>query len=204
MRNGSRDAARFSAALYLKGALMLVGGAVALRWPDETLVMAMMFAGSLLALVAIYEILLSIHARRETRGWLLALADGSLALGLAVLTITLTAIPLRLTLLLSAGWLAATAVVAGVLALALWPMPRTRVALSPWAAVNVALAVMAVAYSADIFMLLYAGAAYAIVYGLFHLATASWMRRFGAPELTPPLQAAWSPPTQARPLARRR
>lgn len=204
MRNGSADAARFTAALFLKGALMLLGGGIALLWPNETLVLAMMFAGSLLALVAVYEILLAFHARRDTRGWLLALADGALAFGLAVLTITITAVPLRTTIVLGALWLAASGVIAGVLALALWPMPRTRTALELWAAVNVALAVGSLAYDADIFLLLYVGAGYAIAYGVFHLFAAVWMRRFGAPELSPPLQAAWGSPPSVPPVARRR
>lgn len=204
MRNGSSDAARFTAALFLKGALMLLGGGIALLWPNETLVLAMMFAGSLLALVAVYEILLAFHARHDTRGWMLALADGALALGLAVLTITITAVPLRTTMLLGAVWLGASAAIAGILALALWPMPRTRAVLGAWAAVNVALAAMALVYDADIFILLYVGAGYAIAYGVFHLLAAAWMRRFGAPELSPPLQAAWGSPSSVRPIARRR
>lgn len=204
MPDGSADAARFTAALFLKGALMLLGGGIALLWPNETLVLAMMFAGSLLALVAVYEILLALHARHDTRGWLLALADGALALGLAALTITITAVPLRATFLLGAVWLAGSGVIAGVLALALWPMPRTRIVLGLWAAVNVALAAMSLVYDADIFLLLYVGAGYAIAYGMFHLFAAAWMRRFGAPELAPPLQAAWAPPTSLPPITRRR
>lgn len=193
MHDTTRDFARFAADLYLKGLLMVVGGAVALLWPNETFVVAMMFAGSLLALLALYEITLAFHARSETRGWTLAFADGVISLCLALLTITLTAIPLRGTMLLAGAWLALTALFAGTLAIAVWPMPRTRIVLVTWCALNAVLAVLAVFRHADIFALLYAGAAYAIAFGLFNVASAAWMRHFAGPEVAPPIQTSWHP-----------
>jgi len=83
----------------------------------------------------------------------------------------------------------------GALALAVWPMPRTRNALLGWTLLNVVLAVAAVTMpSATIFTLLYVGAGYALAFGALQVASGMWIRRVALPRVGATVQSAWSMP----------
>ncbi len=77
------------------------------------------------------------------------------------------------------------------LALALWPMARTRVALLTWGAIDLLLSLMAASSRTDIFTLLYAGAAYAVAFGAFQLSAGLWIWRTAAPEVAPTGPSRW-------------
>ena len=127
-----------------------------------------------------------------------ALADGAACLGWAALTATLTVISYHATLLLASVWLFFCGVLAFLLALALWPMRRTRLAMLAWSIVQLSLAAFAAFDSeAGLFTLLYVGAGYAIAFGVFQIAAARWMRNVAMPLFEPTLPQHWLATRQA-------
>jgi uncharacterized membrane protein HdeD (DUF308 family) len=186
---------KFSVTLAIKGALMLAAGTLALIFPAETLLGAMLSTAVLLAATGAYEMLLALRTRVVMPAWFLSLADGAASVGLAVLSVSITAISFRTTMLLVALWLLLYSALAIGLALALWPMRRTRLALLGWAVLDFGLGALAAFDGrATIFTLLYVGAAYAIAFGVFQLAAAWWLRRFALPRFAPTLQSTWKTP----------
>jgi hypothetical protein len=111
---------------------------------------------------------------------------------MAVISETLTAIPFHATMLLASAWLFACGVLAVLLALAIWPMRRTRLAMLGWAGAQLVLATFALFDgNADLVMLLYVGAAYTIGFGLFQIVAAQWMRRVAMPQFELTEQHRW-------------
>ena len=189
----SHDVTRFALTMLVRGCLMVLFGMTALIWPDETLLSAMQTTGLLLAITGVYQIALAVRARHKNRGWPIALADGTACVGLAMLTVTITVIPFRVTMTLAAIWLALYAVLTGAMAFAVWPMRKTRLMLLAWTAVDLLLAGIALSYSrATIFTLLYVGAGYAIAFGAFQLAAGLWLRRVAVPRFAPTIQTRWN------------
>lgn len=192
MRRYALQISRLATAMFLKGAVMLALGGAALIWSEDFLINAMVLTSLLLAMTGLYEVVLALRARTELRGWEVPLADGAASLGLAALTVALTAVSLHSMLLLTALWLVLYASFAGGLALALWPMSRTRTALLVWAAIDFSLAALAVFDTqVTIFTLLYVGAVYAIAFGAFQVGVGVWLRRIAAPRFAPTIQASW-------------
>jgi len=192
MQDPSRAIERFATVLEVRGAIALGCGIAALVWPDGLLLLALLLTGVVLTSSGLYEMAFALRNRRRNRGWPLALADGAACFGMAVISGTLTAIPFHLTMLIASLWLTACAMLAVLLALAIWPMQRTRAALLAWAVVQFALAGFAAVDSdADLFTLLYVGAAYTVGFGIFQLIAARWMRRVAAPQFAPTQQEHW-------------
>ena len=195
MRDLSRPVTRFASVLEARGGIAIGAGAVALAWPDEVLLPAMLLTGLVLAASAIYEVTFAVRHRAENRGWPLALADGLACLGLATLIASLTAIPFHATLVLAAVWFLVGGGLAFALALAVWPMRRTRAALLAWSATQLTLAAFAaIDREADLVLLLFVGAGYTIAFGIFQVVAAVWMRRVAAPQFAPTQQERWIAP----------
>jgi len=198
MQDRSRPVARFASVLSARGWIALGCGVAALAWPDAALLRAMILTGTVLAASAVYEMAFAVRNRHLNRGWPLALADGTACLGWAALTATLTVISYHATLLLASVWLFFCGVLAFLLALALWPMRRTRLAMLAWSIVQLSLAAFA-AFDAQagLFTLLYVGAGYAIAFGVFQIAAARWMRNVAIPLFEPTLPQHWLATRQA-------
>jgi hypothetical protein len=95
-------------------------------------------------------------------------------------------------MLLAGAWLFACGVLAVLLALAIWPMRRTRLAMLGWSGAQLVLAAFALFdRNADLLTLLYVGAAYTIGFGLFQIIAAQWMRRVAMPQFEPTEQHRW-------------
>jgi len=106
--------------------------------------------------------------------------------------VTLTAIPFHATMFVASLWLFVCGAFALALALAIWPMRRTRWEMLAWSDVQLVLAVVAMFdANADLVTLLYVGAAYTIGFGIFQIAAARWMRRVALPQVEPTLQHRW-------------
>jgi uncharacterized membrane protein HdeD (DUF308 family) len=192
MQDPSRPVRRFATVLQGRGAIALACGVAALAWPDGMLLRAMLFTALVLAASGAYEMGFAWHNRHLNRGWPLALADGAACFGMAVISVTLTAIPFHATMLLASAWLFACGVLAVLLALAIWPMRRTRLAMLGWAGAQLVLATFALFDgNADLVMLLYVGAAYTIGFGLFQIVAAQWMRRVAMPQFELTEQHRW-------------
>jgi len=199
MEDLSRPVRRFAAVLWGRGVIALACGVAALAWPDAALLRAMLLTAIVLAASGVYELGFAWHNRHRHRGWPLALADGAACLGMAAISGTLTAVPFHLTMLLAAGWLLACGVLAALLALAIWPMRRSRLAMLAWAAAQLALAAVAMFdQSADLIVLLYVGATYTVAFGVFQVVAAQWMRCVALPQYEPTQQRRWLATDAAR------
>jgi uncharacterized membrane protein HdeD (DUF308 family) len=186
----SRETARLSTSLLTRGSLMMILGLVAFGWPDVAVATAMFTAAVLLILLGAYEVFIALRSRRVTRGWMIPMADGAACVGFALLTLVLPHILLAVTLWLVAIWLLLYAALTGALALALWPMPRTRFALIAWTVLNVTLALLALTLpQATIIAVLYVGAGYAVTFGALQVASGVWIRRVALPYVEPPMQS---------------
>jgi uncharacterized membrane protein HdeD (DUF308 family) len=138
-----------------------------------------------------------LRVRDATQGWMIPAANGLACLGLAGLTVVFPQIALDVTLGLVAIWLILYAALTAALALALWPMPRTRLTLVAWTALNLVLATLAITdRTATIFTLLYVGAGYAVAFGALHVAAGEWIRRIAVPRVAPPVQFGWTAPSR--------
>jgi uncharacterized membrane protein HdeD (DUF308 family) len=124
--------------------------------------------------------------------WRLLLVHGVALVGFALLTFACFQVPFRTGMLLIALWLTLYCMLTGGLALALWPMRRTRWALLAWTGVNLIVAAVAVAYAgATVFALLLFGAVYATMFGAFQIASGVWVRRIVLPHVAPTTQSGW-------------
>jgi uncharacterized membrane protein HdeD (DUF308 family) len=188
----ARETVRLSTSLLTRGILMMILGLVAFSWPDVAVARAMFTAAAILALLGACEVFIALRSRRATRGWMIPMADGAACIGFAVLTLVLPYILLNVTLLLVAIWLVLYAALTGALALALWPMPRTRFALIGWTVLNLTLALLALTLpQATIVAVLYVGAGYAVTFGALQVASGLWIRRIAVPYVEPPIQSRW-------------
>jgi uncharacterized membrane protein HdeD (DUF308 family) len=188
----AREASQFSTSLVARGVLLVFLGMTAISWPDELLVGAMFTGAACLVLFGAFEIYLALRTRHVTRGWLIPLASGAACVAFAVLTLVFPGLSLEITLMLVAAWLILYAGLTTALALALWPMPRTRRTLLAWTALNIVLAVLAVVLpNTTIFTLLYVGAGYAVALGALHMASGLWLHRVVVPRAAPTVQSTW-------------
>ena len=191
----SRETSRFATSLIVRGTLLAFRGVAAIGGPDEALVIAMVVAAGVLGVIGAYEMLLAVRTRSVTPGWMIPMASGAACVSFAILTLAFPGLAIDVTLLLVAVWLMMYAAITGALALAVWPMPRTRNALLGWTLLNVVLAIAAVSMpSATIFTLLYVGAGYALAFGALQVASGMWIRRVALPRVAATLQSSWSMP----------
>lgn len=191
MKDRSLTVRRFAKMMLGRGCIAVMAGILALVRAEEFLLLAMLLTGIVLAGTGGYEVFLAVRHRDENRGWPLALGDGTACVGMALLTLTITAVPLHTTLVLGALWLAVCGTAALLLALAVWPMRRTRLAMLAWAIVQLALAWVALAREPGLITLLYVGAVYAIGFGVFQVVSSLWMMRVAAPRFEPTVQESW-------------
>jgi uncharacterized membrane protein HdeD (DUF308 family) len=182
---------RFAKLMLGRGGLASVAGILALARAEAFLLVAMLLTGVVLVASGAYEVALAVRRRRENRGWPLALGDGAACVGMGLLTLTTTVVPLRTTVVVSALWLAACGTAALLLAFAVWPMRRTRLAMLSWAVVQVALSCVAFDREPGLVTLLYVGAGYAIAFGIFQVVASIWMLRVAVPRFEPTVQESW-------------
>jgi uncharacterized membrane protein HdeD (DUF308 family) len=191
----SRETSRFATSLIVRGTLLAFLGIAAISWPDDVLVIAMVVGAGLLAVLGAYEMLLALRTHSATPGWMVPMASGAACVSFAILTLVLPGMALDVTLLLVAVWLVLYAALTGALALAVWPMARTRNALLGWTLLNLVLAVAAVTMpSATIFTLLYVGAGYSVAFGALQVASGMWIRRVALPRVGATVQSRWPAP----------
>ena len=187
-----RETNRFSATLLARGVLLVFLGIAAISWPDRVLVGAMITAAAALALLGLFEMVIALRTRKATRGWILPMSNGAACVGFALLTLAFPGLSLGLTLALVAVWLMLYASLTGALALALWPMRRTRLTLLAWTLFNASLAAAAItAPQTTIFTLLYVGAGYSVAFGALQVASGMWIRRIAVPYVEAPGAKAW-------------
>lgn len=169
---------QFPAWLIGRGVVMLSFGAAAVRWPDASLVPALIAAAAVLAVSGAYELWLAVSVAHTSSRWPVLVLDGLACLAFALLTVGFPSVPLGSAMLMIAGWLTLYGAFCGAVAVVLWPLREPRALLAACAVINLALAILAVLYTRPtVTLVLYAGAAYATVFGMGQIATGLWLRR---------------------------
>lgn len=164
--------------LFWRGMLALALALIAVRWPEDTLIFALVGAGAVFLVMGFIDVFLSLRLRATTTLWWVALAHGLACVLFGVVTLAVPALALRVAIVLASVWLFVYGVVALIAAFEL------RAAAAPWAiaalwgATNVAFAlVLYLAPMPTVTVVLYAGASYAAALGVAHLAAAFALKR---------------------------
>ena len=175
--------------LLVRGLLTAAAALVALRWPDMSLVVVAVAAGSLfIALGAVAALAALRLCRRHVLSWLLV-SEGASAVVFGVLSLLLPTLSFGIALIVAVAWLVAYG---GAVLFAWNALLRGQVmapAMLAWGGANLLLSLVVIDYRwAGVDLLLYAGAAYAAMFSLAEVATAVWLGR-----LPPVLPRAGTP-----------
>ncbi|HET7190239.1 MAG TPA: DUF308 domain-containing protein [Gemmatimonadaceae bacterium] len=185
----------FSRSQLVRGLVLAQLGIAAINWPEVALPTSMAVAGALVALSGAYDVYVGAAARRSFRAWPVFVGHGAACVGFGLLTFALPRMAQSVAMFVVAIWLIAYGMMTTALAMALWPMPRTRWTLLGVTIVFVPLGLFATTLG-DMpeFVPLYLGAFFAVFLGVLHLTAGLWLRRIALPYFAPTTQAAWAPP----------
>jgi uncharacterized membrane protein HdeD (DUF308 family) len=172
------DLQRLSFTLLLRGAFVIPLAAVAIRWPESTLVLTMVVAGGVIGTFGIFELAAGlVSGTLPSTRWFF-LGHGVVSIAFGVLTASIPVATSELALALSTGWLAFNAFFCLLLAARRWPDWRERLAILTWSLTNVVCAVaLLLAPQPTTLGLLYALALYTFMLGVVQLAAAAWIHR---------------------------
>ncbi len=173
---GELDFERLSFTLLLRGAFAIPLAAVAIRWPEPTLVLAMVAAGGVIGTFGIFELAAGLMSGTlpSTRWFFVGHGVASIAFG--VLSASIPVASAQGALALSTGWLALNASFTLLLTVRRWEHWRERLAILAWSLMNVACAVgLVLAPPPSTFALLYALALYTFMLGIVQLVAAAWI-----------------------------
>jgi uncharacterized membrane protein HdeD (DUF308 family) len=169
---------RLSSILLFAGAVMIVLATIALAWPGDVLVVALVTVGPLAVAFGAVVAALALVLRRETPRWWLLLYHGLACGGFGVLMLASPSLSLEIVAMLVATWLALYAGFLITLSDFTWRSRPTRWSLAVWAAINLGLAVAAATHPHDtVVAVLFFGAMYLAVFGVWQVAAALWLRR---------------------------
>lgn len=185
----------FSRSQLVRGFVLVQLGIAAINWPEVALPTSMAAAGALVALSGAYDVYVGTAARDTFRAWPVFAGHGAASVAFGLLTFALPRMSQELAMVLVAIWLILYGVMTSALAMALWPMPRTRWTLLGVTIVFVPLGLFATTL-ADLpeFVPLYLGAFFAVFLGALHLIGGLWLRRIAMPYFEPTVQSRWAPP----------
>lgn len=173
----STELSHASLVLFVRGFAVLLLASIAVRWPEETLLGAMVTASSVVAVLGVFELAFAVvsNATRGTRSMMILHALLSISFG----AVTASALydDVETTVSLAASWLLLHAVVTLAMLTITPAIGRVRAAIAFWAALNLTASFIVAVYSrADVLPLLYLGAVYAWLYGVVQIAVALWIR----------------------------
>ena len=178
MRSHALEVTALRHLLFWRGLLALALALVAVRWPSDTLVFALVAAGAVFLVMGFFDAFVALRLRATFRLWWVALAHGLVCVLFGAVTLAVPALALRVAVTLASIWLLAYAALAIVAALTLRRARGPWVAPAVWGIANAVLAVVLFVYPIPtVTLVLYAGAGYAAALGVVHLAAASALRR---------------------------
>ena len=196
-RHGTRGNRLLSGVVWthvVRGTALMLLGAASVIWPEAALPVSMRAAGVVVALTGLADVALGVRLRSTFRGWPLLAGNGLACVAFGILTIALGRVPAEWGLGLTALWLLLYGLVAGLLAVALWPLSRTRSILAGVAVAFIATAAVARSLvGMPPFVTIYLGALFAVLLGTLHVAAGLWIRRVVVPEFSSTTQSAWMP-----------
>lgn len=185
----------FSRSQLVRGLVLAQLGIAAINWPEVALPTSMAAAGALVALSGAYDVYVGSASRDTFRAWPVFVGHGAACVAFGLLTIALPRMAQDVAMFLVAIWLIGYGLMTTALAMALWPMPRTR-----WTLLGVTLLFVPLGLFATTlgdmpeFVPLYLGAFFAVFLGALHLTAGLWLRRVAMPYFAPTAQAGWAPP----------
>ena len=185
----------FSRSQLVRGFVLAQLGIAAVNWPEVALPTSMAAAGALVLLSGAFDTYVGAAARDTFRAWPVFAGHGAASVAFGLLTVALPRMSQDLAMVLVAIWLIMYGVMTAVLAMALWPMPRTR-----WTLLGVTIAFVPLGLFATTlagmpeFVPLYLGAFFAVFLGALHLIGGLWLRRVALPYFEPTAQSRWAPP----------
>jgi hypothetical protein len=169
---------RLAFVLFVRGAFLILLGAVAIRWPEHALLLSMAAAGGVVGCFGLFEVLAASVSDTLPSTKLFLVGHGILSVALGGIAATLLVAAPPRAAMMSIAFLVAYGLYSFVLAARLQFVPRAREAAFGWGIFNLACAaVLAAVEPSRSSELLYASAFYAAVLGLFQLFAALWIRR---------------------------
>lgn len=158
------------------GSVALAG--VAMAWPGEVLLLAILTVGPLAIAFGTLSVALALWLRHGGSRWQLLVVHGVACVASGTIVLAAPNVSLRAASLLIALWLALYAAFLTRLARLVWRRLAVRWCLLAWAAINLGLAMAAVARPrGTLFALLFLGAFYLAAFGLSQIAAGIWIRR---------------------------
>jgi uncharacterized membrane protein HdeD (DUF308 family) len=174
----SVELSRTSGTALLRGAALIASGCIAVRWPDETLLLGLVGAGAIATALGLIEIAGALVSRTLWSSRAFYLGDGLVFVGFGVLIATVPVGTLRAAVTLCVTWLLVYVVYLGLLAARVWYHRPARVALLLWALVNFLCALLVTRLEdQSILTLLYWGAFYTALLGFAEVAAGLWINR---------------------------
>lgn len=168
----------FADSLAISGTLFLVGGSVAVIWPEPTLVPALLCVGLISTAAGFYQLSCGFAVRKTERTWSLMIAHGLLLLLFGLLTEGVTALHFIPALAVVTGWMLLYAIYSWAVALFVAQRRLTRNAATLWGAIHVFGALLVVIFSFGTMIgLLFLGAVYAATLGAWMILSGSWIRK---------------------------
>lgn len=192
------DLGRVWFTLLSRGALAIPLAAVAIRWPEPTLVLAMVAAGGVIGTFGIIELAAGlVSGTLPSTRWFF-LGHGVVSIAFGALTASIPVASIQMALALSTGWLALNAGFDLLLAVRRWERRRERLSILAWSFVNAACALaLWLSPPRSTFALLYAAAFYTCMLGIAQLVAAAWIHSASA-RRSAAARAADSPHAAAR------
>lgn len=185
----------FSRSQLVRGFVLAQLGIAAINWPEVALPTSMAAAGALVTLSGAYDAYVGAAARQICRAWPVFAGHGAASIAFGLLTVALPRLSQDVAMMLVAIWLILYGLMTAALAMAFWPMPRTRWTLLGVTSVFVPLGLFANTLAGmPEFVPLYLGAFFAVFLGALHLIGGLWLRRIALPYFEPTAQSRWAPP----------
>jgi hypothetical protein len=171
------DLTRVALSLLLSGIVATPLAAIAVRWPDPALVLAMVAAGGAIGTFGVFDFAAGATNGAIPSAGVFYMGHGAAMVGFGVLSVSVPVAEPGIARGLAIAWLALYAVFLALLAWRLWYNHYVRRALVTWSAVNCGLSgVLALTRPLTTLGLLYAGAAYTCALGVILIAAGLWIQ----------------------------
>lgn len=178
MTRRSVELSRLAFVLFVRGVFLIILGAGAIRWPEQTLLLGIVAAGGVVGTLGIFEVAAASISETLPSTKLFLLAHGLVSILFGALTATIPVASASTAAKLSVAFMVLYAAYAFTLAARLQFVRRARNTLRAWGTFNVfGVTLLAVARPDTTNQVLYAGALYGAVLGALQLAAALWIRR---------------------------
>lgn len=189
------DLERVAFSMLLSGIAAAPLAAVALRWPEPALVLAMVAAGGVIGTFGIFDLAAALASGTIPSVRAFFVGHGAASVGFGLLTASIPVASPWTGRLLAVSWLALYAAFLGLLVWRLWYSHHVRRTLIAWCGTNAVLALtLWLAAPMTTLGLLYAGAVYTFALGVMLMAAGLWIQH----DLARPTAAAHAPALSRR------